>query len=164
MSQIIQVESAAVANRRTQVLESPHPAIRTDTVHVLFTSIDETLAAVRTAGDFAKALGVPVTVVHFRPVPYPLPVDAPCGVSPVETDAFIARLRAEGADIRVRVYMCRDEQQAIPFAFSRHSLIVIAGRRGWWPGRSEQRRRMLEAAGHFVMFVDTSEHMEKTHA
>jgi hypothetical protein len=164
MSQIIQVESAAVANRRTPVREGPHPAIRTDTVYVLFTSIEETLAAVRTAGDFAKALGVPVTVVHFRPVPYPLPVDAPCGVSPVETDAFITRLRAEGADIRVRVYLCRDRRPAIPLAFKPHSLIVVAGRRGWWPTESERWRRMLEAAGHFVVFVDASEHKETTHA
>jgi hypothetical protein len=116
------------------------------------------------AGDFAKALGVPVTVIHFRTVPFALPVDAPCGMSPVETDAFITRLRAEGADIRVRVYLCRDEQQAIPVALNRHSLVVIAGRRSWWPGQSEQRRRMLEAAGHFVMFVNTSGHQEKTHA
>ena len=164
MSQIIQLASVAVANRRIRVPERFDPAIRTDTVYVLFTSIDETLAAVRMAGDFARALGVPVTVIHFRTVPYALPVDAPCGMSPVETDAFITRLRAEGADIRVRVYLCRDEQQAIPFAFNRHSLIVIAGRRSWWPGHSEQWRRMLEAAGHFVVFVDASEHEEKTHA
>jgi hypothetical protein len=164
MSQIIQLASAAVANRRIPVPEHLEPAIRTDAVYVLFTSIDETLAAVRMAGDFAKALGVPVTVIHFRTVPYALPVDAPCGMSPVETDAFITRLRAEGADIRVRVYVCRDERQAIPFAFNRHSLIVIAGRRSWWPRHSEQWRRMLEAAGHFVMSVDTSQHLEKTHA
>jgi hypothetical protein len=164
MSQIIQLASAAVADRRTPVPERLDPAVRTDTVYVLFTSIDETLAAVRVAGGFAKALGVPVTVIHFRPVSYALPVDAPCGVSPAETDAFITRLRAVGADIRVCVYLCRDEQQAIPFALNRHSLIVIAGRRSWWSGRSEQRRRMLEAAGHFVMSVDASEHLEKTHA
>jgi hypothetical protein len=164
MSQSIQPASAAVANRRIRVPEHLDPAIRTDTVYVLFTSIDETLAAIRVAGDFAKALGVPVTVVHCRMVPYSLALDAPGGMSPAETDAFITRLRAEGADIRIRVYLCRDERQAIPFAFNRHSLIVIAGRRSWWPRRSEQRRRMLEAAGHFVISVDTSEHMEKAHA
>ena len=164
MSHIIQLASAAVANRGTPVPEPHDPAIRTDTVHVVFTSIDDTLAAVRVAGDFAKALGVPVTLIHVRTVRYELPVDEPGGMSPVATDAFIGRLRAEGLDMRVRVYLCRDRRPAIRLAFKPHSLIVVAGRRGWWPTESERWRRMLEAAGHFVVFIDASEHKEKTHA
>jgi hypothetical protein len=85
-------------------------------------------------------------------------------MSPVETDAFIARLRAETLDIRVRVYVCRDGRRAIPLAFRPHSLIVVAGQRSWWPIESERWRRTLEAAGHFVVFVDTSEHQEGSHA
>jgi hypothetical protein len=164
MSQIIQLAPAAVANRRIPVPEPHNPAIRTDTVHVVFTSIDDTLAAVRVAGDFARALGVPVTLIHVRTVRYALPVDEPGGMSPVETEAFIEHLRAEDVDIRVRVYLCRDRRPAIPLAFKPHSLIVVAGRRGWWPTESERWRRMLEAAGHFVVFVDASEHKEKTDA
>jgi hypothetical protein len=164
MSQVIQIASPAAANQGIPVPEREIPAIRTDTVYVVFTSIDGTLAAVRVAGDFAKALGVPVAVIHVRTVPYALPVDAPCGTSPAETETFIERLRAEGLDMRVHVYLCRDEHQAIRLAFKRHSLIVIAGRRSWWPTGSEHWRRMLEAAGHFVVFVDTSERKEKPHA
>ncbi len=164
MSQIIQLASAAAANRGVPVAEQHNPAIHTDTVYVVFTSIDDTIAAVRVAGDLAKSLDVPVTLVHFRTVRYALPVDEPGGMSPVETDAFIERLQAEGIDIRVRVYLCRDRRPAIPLAFKSHSLIVVAGRRGWWPTESERWRRMLEAAGHFVVFIDATEHKEKTHA
>ena len=158
MTQVIQFASAAVANPGASFPEGLHPAIRTDAVYLVFTSIDDTLTAVRVAGDFAKALGVPVTLIHFRTVPYPLPVDEPSGMSPVETDAFIERLRAEGLEIRVRVYLCRDKDRAIPLAFRPRSLIVVAGQRSWWPTASERWRRMLEAAGHFVIFVDKSEH------
>ena len=35
---------------------------------------------------------------------------------PVETDAFVTRLRAEGLDIRVRA-LGRDERRTIPLAF-----------------------------------------------
>jgi hypothetical protein len=163
MSQFVQLASADVARRRIPVPERDTPAIGTDTVYVVFTSIDGTLAAVRVAGGFAKALGVPVTVIHVRTVPYALPVDAPCGTSPVDTETFIERLRAEDLDMRVHVYLCRDERQTIPLAFKRHSLIVVAGRRRWWPTDSERWRRMLEAAGHLVVFVDTSEYKETTH-
>jgi len=87
-------------------------------------------------------------------VPFQLPVDAPDGISPVETDAFVARLQAEGFDVRVRVYLCREERRTISLAFRRHSLVVLAGRRRWWPTLAERWRRWLESAGHFVVFVD----------
>ena len=162
MSQIMQLASADVEATRGPSLDHSDPTIRTDAIYVVYTSIDGTLAAARVAGNFAKAVGVPVTVIHFRTVPYALPVDAPCGISPVETDAFLERLRAEGLDIRVNVYLCRDEHDAIPLALRPHSLIVAAGRRGWWRTESARWRRMLEAAGHLVMFVDTSK--ERSHA
>ncbi len=144
-----QVESLHRADRLT-------PAIRTSEVYVVFTSVGDTLGAVRFAHELAQALGVALTLIHFRSVPYPLDVEAPAGISPAETETFIERLRAEGIDIRVRVYLCRNERRAIPFAFRPHSLIVLGGRPGWRPTRSERWRRMLEAAGHFVVFVDTS--------
>jgi hypothetical protein len=158
--QIIQLPTAIAEKPSPDLFDRGYPAIRTDAVHVVFTSIDDSLAAVRVAHDLAKAVGVPLTLTHFRSVPYPVPVDAPDGLSPVETDAFVARLRAEGFNARVRVYLCRNERRAIPFAFKPHSLIVIAGRRSWWPTESGRWRRTLEAAGHFVVFVDTSAHVD----
>jgi hypothetical protein len=164
MRQIIQLASAAVESPGGPILDQSDPAIRTDAVYVVYTSIDDTLAAVRLAGGFAKGLDVPVTLIHFRAVPYALPLDAPCGISPVETDEFLERLRAEGLDISVRVDLCRDECHAIPLAFKPHSLIVIAGQRRWWPTRTERWSRALEAAGHFVVFVDHAEHKERSNA
>jgi len=131
--------------------------IRTDGVSVLFTTEEETLAAARVAAVLARAMAVPMTIVHCRAVPYPLSVDAPVGVSPAESDAFIRRLQSEGVDARVRVFLCRDRENVAPKAFRRHSLIVVGGRRRWWPTASERWRRRLEAAGHFVLFTDVRE-------
>jgi hypothetical protein len=156
MSQVIQIPTAVVERPETDSTDRTSPAIRTETVYVVFTSIDETLAAARVAHRLAGAMGVPLTIIHFRAVPFPLPVDEPTGVSPAETEAFVARLRAEGLDARVRVYLCRDERRTIPFAFKAHSLIVVAGQHRWWPTPSERWCRTLEAAGHLVVFVDTS--------
>lgn len=163
MSHIIQVAPPVVDTPGPSV-EHGKPGIRTDTVYVVYTTLEDTLAAARVAGDFAKALEVPVTIIHFRPVPFPLPVDEPTGMSPVETEEFLTCLQAEGLDVRVRVCLCRDARQAIPSAFQSHSLVVVAGRRSWWPTESERWRRTLEAAGHFVVFVDKSEHKERSHA
>jgi hypothetical protein len=153
VNEIIQL-AVNVGTSSLQVVERSAPAIRTDGVYVIFTSIDDTIAAVRIANELAEAMAVPLTLIHFRTVPYQLPVDAPNGLSPLETEAFVERVRAEGFDLRVRVYLCRDERRAIPLAFKPHSLIVIGGRRRWWSRRSERCRRMLEAAGHFVVSVN----------
>jgi len=131
-----------------------NPAVHTETVYVLFTTMDETCAAVRIARPFADAMGAEVTVVHFRTVPFALPVEEPTGTS-VETGAFVERLRTDGMTVRFRVYVGRDERRAIPFAFKPHSVIVMGGQHSWWPTRSERWRRALETAGHFVIFVDT---------
>jgi hypothetical protein len=164
MNEIIQLVPPSVKAPDAPLRECGAPAIGTDTVYVAYTSIADTLAAARVAGGFAKALGVPVTIVHLRTVPYPLPIDEPDGISPVETDAFTAQLHAVDADMRVRVYLCRDARRAVPSAFTPHSLIVVAGPRRWWPTRSERWRRALEAAGHFVVVVDPSRVQETSHA
>lgn len=164
MNAIIPVPSVAVDRAGTAPIEHDRPAIRTDAVYVVYTSIDETLTAVRVAGSFAKALGVPVSLVHIRAIPYALPVDRPVGISPIETDAFVARLRAESIEVNAREYLCRDRRSAIPAAFKPHSLIVVAGRRRWWRTQADFWRRALQAAGHYVVFVNNSEHKEKSHA
>ena len=123
-------------------------------VYVLFTNLEETLRAVRVAGRLASAIGGGVTVIHFRSIGFGAPLEHPAGLSPVETDAFRARLAAEDCDARVRVCLCRDTRQAIRSVIDGHSLVVIGGRRGWWPTPSNRWRRMLEEEGYVVVFAN----------
>jgi len=146
----------------TDVEPRPPAAVRTHTIYVVQTSIEGTLAAVPVAAELARTLKVPVTVVQFRTFRRLAPPDPLAGVAPSEIDPFIERVRADGLDIRVRVYLCRDERQAFPLAFNRHSLIVLAGRARWWPARVERWRRTFERAGHIVLFVDTSSNRGET--
>jgi hypothetical protein len=146
------------------VLDACVPTVRTDTVNVVFTTADETLAAVHVASVLGNALGVPLTVILFSPVSYPLSTEAPAGLSTVETEAFMARVRAEGIAIRVRVYLCGNDDHLLSNAFRPHSFIVVGGRRSWWPTAAERLRRRLEGAGHFVVFVDGSERKESVRA
>jgi hypothetical protein len=138
--------------------------LRIDAVSVVFTTVNDTIEAAKVAAGLATAMRVALRVVHFRTVPRQLPVNHPDGLSPIETQSFIARLRREGIAARVRVYLCRDERRTIGLAFRSHSIVVIGGRRSWWPTRAERWRRALEAAGHFVLFVDPSEQKELSHA
>jgi hypothetical protein len=152
------IHSPAAAINTIQVdLRNQSPALRTEAVYVIFTTVEETLAAARVARDLAAAMGVPLVLLHLRTGRFTPPADSSLGVSPVETEGLVTRLRSEGIDTRVRVYCCRNERQAIPYTFKPHSLIVVAGERSWWPTPSLRWRRALEAAGHFVVFVDLSE-------
>lgn len=161
MSEVIQL--AQPPDRRAR-LDANVPSIRTDAVHVVFTSIDDTLVALRVAADLARTMSAPLKLVHLRAIPYSLTVDGPNGQSPVETDEFVERVRAEGIEMRVRVYQCRSERRAIPLAFKRRSIVVIAGRHRRWATGAERLRRHLEAAGHYVVFVDIDEHPEISRA
>jgi hypothetical protein len=126
---------------------------------VLFTTIEDTLAAVRVASGFANALEVPVTILHFRTVSYALPVDGPAGISPVETAEFAQSLERESLNVRVQVYLCREALAAVPLALTSPSLVVIGGQRSrgaWWccwASQSARWRRALEARGHLVIFT-----------
>ncbi|HEV3214099.1 MAG TPA: hypothetical protein VGZ27_00165 [Vicinamibacterales bacterium] len=168
MGEIIQLERDGLARPHGITREHDRAPIHTRSVYVVYTSIEETLTAVRIASALAKELSVPLTVVHTKTVPYVLPVDAPNGLSPIQSDVFLNRVRDtglhSGVDVRVRVYLCREIQHVVPIAFRPHSLIVIAGHRSWWPTRAERWRRALEAAGHFVLFVDDAEHQEESDA
>ena len=157
MKHTTQLLPAAVSTPNRPLPDDNAPGFRTDSVYVIYTTLEETFTALGAAGSFAAALGVPVTLVHFRTVPYALPADAPCGISPVETDAFLARLQAEGLDVRIHVCLCRNGVDAIPLAFTRPSLIVLAGRHHWWPTASERLRRRLERAGHLVVVAGNAQ-------
>ena len=132
-----------------------------DAVSVVYTTFEDTLKAARAGAKLAAKMGVPLRVVHFRTVPRQLDVDRPSGLSPVETDAFAARLLEDGITARVRVYLCRDEAKTIPYAFKPHSIVVIGGRPSWWPTRIERWRHALEAAGHFVVLAGSSKLKEQ---
>ena len=90
--------------------------VATDRVYLLFTSFEETLAAIPVASRLAQALRSRLMVIHFKPVAFGAPLEDPCGLSPVETNEFRARLEAEQSDAEARVCVCRDARAALATA------------------------------------------------
>jgi hypothetical protein len=128
--------------------------LATDAVYLLFTSVDDTLAAIPAASELARTLRCPLRVIHMRQIPFTVPLESPCGVSPLETPLFKAQLDAADPEAESRVFLCRDAVAALDEALPRRSFVVLGGRPGWWPGSAERWRRSLEAAGHLVTVVD----------
>jgi hypothetical protein len=124
-------------------------------ISVVFTSVESTLAALKHAGAMAGSLGARITLVVPQVVPYPLPLSTP----PVSHDFNERRLTVIAGQSRVEtkvaVYLCRDRMQALQGVLKPHSLVVVGGRKRWWPSPEELLAKTLRRAGHDVIFSET---------
>jgi len=124
-------------------------------VFVVFTSVAATLAALKQAGHLAADLGGRIILVAIQVVPYPLPLTRPS----VGKDWNERRLRLIAGESRVEtivhVYLCRDGRQTLGDLLSPHSLVVLGGRKHWWPTTESTMARRLRRAGHEVILVET---------
>ncbi len=124
-------------------------------VTVLFTSVEGTMAALRTAGTLASKLGGRITIIVPEVVPYHLPLNEP----PVRHDWNEKRFRvlaAESAvETSVRFYLCRDENEMLAKTLGPHSLVVLGGKRHLWPTRESRLAKRLRSLGHEVILAET---------
>jgi hypothetical protein len=120
-------------------------------LHVVFTDLASTLAALASASELARDLNARITIVAAQVVPYPLPLtDPPVPVAFTER-VLLEAASAQTVDTRVDFYLCRDRRQAIRGALKRDSLVVIGGRKRWWPTGEESLARVLKRDGHRVI-------------
>jgi hypothetical protein len=124
-------------------------------VVVVFTSTEATLAALRMAGALANRLRGRITLLVPQVVPYPLPLTSP----PVLLDWNEERLRVIAGESRVKttvlIYLCRNRLETLSAGLSSRSLVVIGGRKRWWPTAEKRLVRELRRAGHEVVFTET---------
>jgi len=136
----------------------PDETVRQDStrlgVVVVFTSVESTMHALRKAGALASRLNARISLVVPQVVPYPLPLTSP----PVLLDFSERRFRVIAAEspveTTVRLYLCRDEMETLGAVLEPHSLIVLGGRRRWWPTREKRLARKLRRAGHEVILEE----------
>lgn len=151
MSRATELRVVTHHHRAEELFEISGP----DTSHVtvLFTGLVPTVKALTVARGIGRALGVAVSVMVVKTARYgpgggavPTAIDA-------ETDALQRRLRAAG-DVRLRMFTASRASEALSVALAPHSLVVVGGRRRWWPTSVSRMCDWLEAHGHYVLFVD----------
>ena len=124
-------------------------------VVVVFTAVEATIAALRKAGALANRLCARITLLVPRIVPYPLPITSP----PVLLDFNERRFRLIACENPVRttvqIVLCRDRFETLTQVLKPHSLIVMGGRKRWWPTAETKIARKLRRAGHEVILVET---------
>ena len=125
----------------------------TERVTVLFTDLSSTLRAIAVARGLGRALGAPVSLVVVKIPKFPVGGGQEPTTREAEAEALQVRLRAAG-DIRCRVVAAPRASDALDVALAPGSLVVVGGRRRWWPTAASRLCRLLEAHGHYVLFVD----------
>ena len=123
-------------------------------VAVIFTAVESTITALKHAAFLASSLGARISLVVPHVVPYPLPLNEP----PVALDFAERRFRViaehSRVETRVAVYLGRDRLQTLRAVLKPDSIVVIGGRKTWWPSAEKRLARGLRRAGHEVILSE----------
>jgi len=123
-------------------------------VVVLHTTTKGTLQALRTAAALAQGLAARIRLLVPQTVPYPLPLASPS----IPKDFTERRFRTVASEVAIETYidirLCRDRRVLLESALKPRSLVVLSGRRSWWPTSESRLARRLRHLGHQVVFAN----------
>jgi hypothetical protein len=123
-------------------------------VNVLYTTHSKTLAALRITSRLGADLGACPKILLLYAVPYTLPLERPAVPAGFLEEQIRALASESPAEITARIILCREPRRSLRQILRPHSLIVIGGRKRWWPSKEQRLARMLRKDGHEVIFVD----------
>lgn len=123
-------------------------------VHVLFTEMRETMAALRSAATLAAGFAAELALLVPITVPYPLQLDEP----PVSL-AFVCRRIQEltstvTVEVGAYIYLCRAPEITIAEVLSPRAIVVLGASSRWPFHKSRRMERSLRRAGHDVVLAN----------
>ncbi|MBZ5581409.1 MAG: hypothetical protein LAQ30_04245 [Acidobacteriia bacterium] len=124
-------------------------------ISVVFTSVRPTVLALKQAGALARPLAARITLVVPQIVPYPLPLESPPVLLDFNERRFFTIASESHVDTTVRIYLCRDQWEALRRILAPRSLVVLGGRKRWWPAAEARLAKRLRRIGHEVVIVET---------
>jgi hypothetical protein len=134
-------------------------------VNVLFTSREETVAALKAARSLARDLGARIRLLAAIVVPLRLPLDQP-QVSIQFMEQLLGDLmlqtEQDGPETAVDLYVCRDWFEALSRILRPNSLLVLGERKGWWTTATARLAQALRSLGHRVVLVDSKRPRERS--
>jgi hypothetical protein len=107
------------------------------------------------AGNLANSLGARITLVVPQMVPHPLLLESPPVLVDFNENRFRVMASKSPVETRVHIYLCRDRFDALTSVLKAGSIVVLGGRKRWWPTKDETLARQLRRAGYEVLFKET---------
>ncbi len=123
-------------------------------VSVIFTDAAGTLAALQMAEGLAEQLGAHIRLLMAYEVPYALPLTRPA--VPVEfLEGQVRNLACQTrTEVAAQVCLCRDRRSALGALLRPQSLVVVGGRKRWWPTAAQSFAQAIQNDGHRVIFAE----------
>jgi len=123
-------------------------------VFVIFLDASGAEAALQTADSLAQKLGARLRAVWPYEVPYSLPLTKP----PIPVEFLEGQVRDAAAkthlEVAAQIYLCRDRKTTLGLLLPPNSLIVMGGKRRWWPTPEQKISKALQDLGHQVLFAE----------
>lgn len=126
-------------------------------VNVIYTTWLGTQIASHTASRWARCLNARIVLWFPQVVPRQFSITAP----PVSTKSTEDRLQSfavaccEDLEIEIRVCLCRDEEQCLLNVLEPDSVVLMGGKRRWFPTQEQKLATLLHSHGHRVLFIHT---------
>ena len=117
---------------------------------------NSTIWALMKADTLAESLNAQITLVVPQVVPYPLPLTSPPVLLDFQENRFREIAKESPVNIRVQLYLCRDTLETLNRVLKPRSLIVVGGRKRFWPSREKRLVCRLRHTGHEVIFTETA--------
>lgn len=125
-------------------------------VNVIFTDPRATASAFKAATSLAADLDACVRVRAAIAVPFCLPLDRP-QVSVSFTERVLSELVTQAdpnsVDVTIHLYLSRDRIETLLQVLHPNSLVIIAGRKRFWPTPEGRIAKRLQSKGHRVLFI-----------
>jgi hypothetical protein len=145
-------EKVVTGRRPPAAIDAPPSKLN---VAVVFTSAGATIVALKRAGALADNLGARVALLVPQIVPYPLPLESPPVLLDFSERRFAEIAKESPVETIVRIYLCRDRQETVLAKLHPHSIVIVGGRKRWWPTKEKRLARALQRAGHEVILTET---------
>jgi hypothetical protein len=126
-------------------------------IAVIFTSPEATVAAIEQAAALLNGLNGRVSLVAAQPVPYPLPLENPPVLLTFDKRRLIEIASESPVETTVHLYLCRCRWQILASVLKPGSVVVIGGRKRWWPTWERSLARKLRRSGFPVIFLEPPE-------
>jgi hypothetical protein len=125
-------------------------------ISVIFTSLQATVAALKMAATLANGFRAHIRLVVPEVVPYPVPLNYPT-VRREFREQKLREIACESpVDTTVLVYLCRDRLATLNAVLKPGSIVVIGGRRRWWPTAEKSLAENMRRLGREVFFAETN--------